>query len=227
MHRQRQRHAYQLKEEGEAHDERVGRKKILAATYHERPCWQVLPARRRLWNLAPQSSISQHPPLASISSFLSSRQWQDRNFGHEGNGGHEHLQRMWSKGKSRWRWFSAVIRKEYKTWGRCSFARLVMVKRRRVYLVRMHPPGAGDDLGVPCLASAHTGRAGLGDAVWRHCAHMTPASAVKKLHLSWLMLSTLIGVLSSQECICCQKGEMHTWSVKTHSIQTDKFTRST
>lgn len=38
------------------------------------------------------------------------------------------------------------------------------------HLVRMHPPGAGHDLGVPGLAAAHARLTRLRDAQRRHCA---------------------------------------------------------
>ena len=38
------------------------------------------------------------------------------------------------------------------------------------HLVRMHPPGAGHDLGVPGLAAAHTRLTRLRDAQRRHYA---------------------------------------------------------
>jgi hypothetical protein len=50
----------------------------------------------------------------------------------------------------------------------------------RVYLICMHPPGAGDYFGVPCLAAANACGARLRDAVRRHCAHMNTVSATEQ-----------------------------------------------
>lgn len=55
--------SHQLEQEGQAHDEGMGRQKILLAPDHERACGQVLPTRRCLGDLPEQQN---HPAQLTL-----------------------------------------------------------------------------------------------------------------------------------------------------------------